>query len=217
MSDPLKITSEVQKLEPDALIELFVLDLTELGGELFYFHNQRVQGEGSLVYGGATFVAYPIEAKGFAFNGTEQLATPSISVASLNGLITGLVDQFDDLVGAKLTRIRTFRKHLADGSDPDDTARLSNDVFKVDRKGNQNKLWVDFELASSLDVAGILLPGRRCLVRCQWTFKDGVNCPYSGPNTTCAKTVAACVENFGEGAELPYGGFPGLDRVRLIT
>jgi lambda family phage minor tail protein L len=217
MSDSPKIIAEVQKLEPDALIELFILDLTELGGSTFYFHNQNVTGAGTLGYGGMTFEAIPIEAKGWAFNGTEQHASPTIRVSTVSGLLNSLVKEFDDLTEAKLTRIRTFRKHLDDGTDPDGTARFSHDVFIVDRKSSQDRISLEFELASSLDVYGTKLPGRRALSRCQFRFKDGDNCPYVGAGTSCAKTVAACRTYFGSAAVLPYGGFPGLERYRMLS
>lgn len=217
MSESVKIVAEVQKLEPDALIELFILDLTDRGGSAYYFHNQNQSGDGSLGYGGMTFAAIPIEAKGWAFNGTEQHPTPTIRVSSVGGLLNSLIKDYDDLTEAKLTRIRTFRKHLDDGTDPDGTARFSHDVFVVDRKASQDKLSVEFELSSSLDVFGVKLPLRRALARCGWQFKDGDGCPYTGAGTTCAKTVAACEAYFGAGSPLPYGGFPGLERYRLIA
>lgn len=214
MSEPLKITAEVQKLNPDALIELYVLDLTRLGGQVYRFHNQRVNGAGILTFDGVAFEPMPFEAKGWAFNGTEQPAAPTIKVSNLSGVIAGLVEQFGGLVNATLTRIRTFRKHLDDGSDPDGQAKFAEDVFIVNRKMADNKLWVEFELGSSLDVDGVQLPRRRKLPRCQWIFRDGANCPYVGSDVTCGKKITDCAAKF-PGQELPFGGFPAVERLNI--
>jgi lambda family phage minor tail protein L len=216
MSEPTKIIAETQKLSPDALIELFVLDLTKLGGSTFRFHNQPVDGAGTISFDSNTYQAMPIEANGFAFTGTDQPPTPTIRISSISGAITALIEQHDDLDGAQLTRIRTYRKHLGDGSDPDGTAKFSEDVFFVNRKAGQNRNTVEFELGNSLDVDGVQVPRRRLVPRCQAIFKDGVNCPYVGSETTCAKTVAACEAYFGDDAALPFLGFPGVERIRLI-
>ncbi len=38
MSYPLKISSELQKLAPNAVIELYQLDASSFGGDIYYFH-----------------------------------------------------------------------------------------------------------------------------------------------------------------------------------
>lgn len=215
MSDHPKIAAEVQKLEGDALIELFVLDLTDLGGSTFPFHNERVNGVGTIGFGGVTYHSIPFKAEGYAFNGTEQNAQPKIYIGAIGGQIRALAREFDDFTGAKLKRLRTFRRHLDDGSDPDGTAMFQADVFSVDRKESENKLEFQFALGSSLDVFGMLFPGRKCLSRCQWRYKSA-ECGYSGGLPTCKHTPEDCEIHFGAGNPLPYGGFPGLEHYREL-
>jgi len=215
MADNAKITAEVQKLEPDALITLWVLDLAALGGSTYYFHGERSTNGADLTFDGQAYTAIPITADGFAFNGTEQNPTPMLTLSNVGTTIPALVRDYDDLVGAKVTRIRTYRKHLADGSDPDGDAKFSEDVFFVNRKPQDNKVATQFELAASTDVEGITLPLRRAVANlCPWTFK-GTECAYVGVETSCDKTLAACKSFHGSTAALPFGGFPGLSRVSL--
>lgn len=214
MSDSPKIAREVQKLNQDALIELYVLDLTEQGGPVAYFHNESVNGAGELQFGSEIYVPIPFEARGFTASADSQ-PTPTITIGNVSGFITSLARDYDDLRGAKLIRIRTFRKHLSDGADPDSEARFSEDIFFVDRKQSENKIFVEFALGSALDIEGVQLPYRRILTRCRWQFKDGVGCPYVGGDSSCLKTVQACAEKFGENNPLPFGGFPGVSRIRL--
>ena len=47
--------------------------------------------------------------------------------------------------------------------EPDSTQRFPDEVYFVDRKVNENKEVVEFELCSALDLAGVRLPKRQCL------------------------------------------------------
>jgi len=46
---------------------------------------------------------------------------------------------------------------------PDSTQRFPDEIFFVDRKVNENKDVVEFELCSALDLAGVRIPKRQCL------------------------------------------------------
>jgi lambda family phage minor tail protein L len=212
---PIVVITELQKLEPDAFIELFQLDCSIFGGAVYLFHNQRVQGTGTIQLGGQTYQPIGMEANGFALNGTEQAPTPTITISSVGGVIQSLITEFDDLVGARVRRIRTFRKFLDDGSEPDSTARISDDVYFVNRKTGDVKEAVTFELDSSLSVDGVMIPNRKILGRCQAQFKDGVNCPYVGADSSCLKKVTDCAAKFGADAVLPFMGFPAVERISL--
>lgn len=211
---PAKVIAESQKLTPDAPIELFQVDATGLGGELHLFHNQRAQGAAVLSFGGLSYQPIPIQASGFAHNGSDRAPTPKIEIGNQNAMMSALVDEYDDLRGALVRRIRTFRKHLDDGSDPDGTALLSDDLYSVNRKTSETRESVEFELVSAMDVEGAMIPKRRVLHRCAWRYKDGLNCPYVGPLSSCAKTVSACEEHFPD-QPLPIGGFPAVERIAL--
>ena len=88
-------------------------------------------------------------------------------MANVNGLIGALVRDLDDMIGAKFTRKRTLVKFLDAANFPggvnptaDPSAALPDDVFIVDRKSAENKVFVEWELAASFDVAGMQLPRR---------------------------------------------------------
>jgi lambda family phage minor tail protein L len=213
---PAKVITELQKLEPDALVELFLLDCSIFGGAVYPFHNQRAQGAGSVLFGGVTFQPIAMKAKGFAHNGTEQPPTPTITISAIGGVVAALVEQYDGLVGARVTRIRTFRKWLDDGSEPDSTARVSNDVYFVSRPVSSNRESFTFELESVLAMHGATIPFRKVMGRCQaQRFKDGVDCPYVGADSSCGKKVTDCAAKFGAGAALPFMGFPAVERITL--
>jgi lambda family phage minor tail protein L len=229
------ITTEIQKLEPSAIIELFEMDATSFGGDLLRFHAGTNGLTSNVVWQGNTYTAYPIKATGFDFTGNGQLPRPKLTVSNITGAITLLVLTYDDLLGAKITRKRTMLKYLdavnfPGGSNPtaDAAAEFPDDVFFIDRKATETRDMVEFELAASFDVAGVLLPHRQIIQNvCVWRYK-GTECGYSGTNyfnandesvgssglDVCGKRLTSCQLRFGQSSPLPFGSFPSAGLVR---
>jgi lambda family phage minor tail protein L len=224
------IASEVQKLAPSAIIELFEIDASVIVGvpTLYRFHSGKNQLIGDLVWQGNTYNAFPIEASGFEWNGKGQMPRPKVVVSNVLGTITALVLAYQDLIGCKFTRIRTLQKYLdvvnfiTGNPDADPTAEFPRDVYYIDRKSNETKDLVEFELAASLDLAGVALPRRQVVQNyCPWKYR-GAECGYTGTNyfdtndapvaslalDVCGKRLSSCRARFGQYGELPYGGFP---------
>ena len=229
------IASDLQKLAPGALIELFILDATALGGDVTRLHAGTNELRASVVWQGATYAPFPIEASGFELSGRGALPQPKVRVANVTGLITALCMELNDLVGAKFTRKRTLVKYLdavnfTGGVNPtaDPTQEFPDEIWFVNRKAEENKVFVEFELAAAFDVQGVKLPRRQVIANvCSWLYR-GAECGYAGgavadindvattvlANDQCGKRLASCKLRFGEFAELPYGGFPGAGLVR---
>lgn len=229
MTTPETITSEIQKLNPSAIIELYELDLQELGGDLLRFHNGTNELYGSVVWNGDTYEKYPILVSGFEFN-TNRMPTPKMQVGNTAGVVTAYMMLYNDLIGAKLTRIRTLAKYLdavnfTSGVNPeaDPTAVFPRDIYFIDRLVVERKDIVEFELAAAMDLQGVFIPRRQIIQNlCAWIYRSA-ECGYTGtsyfdsndvPVTSstqdkCGKRLSSCQARFGESAELPYGGFPG--------
>ena len=235
MTTPQAITSEIQKLEPSAIVELFELDATGFGGDLLRFHAGTNGLRQNLVWQGNTYVAFPVLASGFDMSGNGQLPRPKLQVANVTGAITLLVLQYDDLLGAKVTRKRTLAKYLdavnfPDGTNPtaDSTAEFADDVFFVDRKVTETRDLVEFELAAAFDVAGVQLPRRQIIQNvCTWRYRGG-ECGYTGTSyfdandqpvgsaglDVCGKRLTSCEARFGANNPLPFGSFPAAGLTR---
>lgn len=235
MTTPETITSEIQKLEPSAIIELFEMDATAFGGDLLRFHAGTNGLRANLVWQGNTYTAFPIQASGFDMSGNGQLPRPKLQVANVTGAITLLVLTYDDLLGAKITRKRTLAKYLdavnfPGGTNPtaDDTAEFADDVFFIDRKVTETRDLVEFELAAAFDVAGVQLPRRQIIQNvCVWRYRGG-ECGYTGTNyfdandasvgsaglDVCGKRLTSCKARFGATNPLPFGSFPAAGLTR---
>ena len=177
-TDP--VFSEVQKINPSAIIELFVLQLdTALHGAntIYRFHaGSNLNANGEIVFAGNSYLRFPIEATGFAYQ-RGQLPRPKVTISNATGLISSIlvsvnqVTAGNDLTGATFTRIRTMARFLDavnfPGNSnplgtPDPTAEFKRQIFIVDRKSAENREVVEFELAASTDMAGVRAPKRQC-------------------------------------------------------
>ncbi len=195
-----KINKALASLTPTALITLFEIDIGQLAldrgiavnsnEEIFRFHNNIKLLETSIIWRGNEYIAVPVQAQGFEMNGRGTLPTPKIAI-SVNpegipalGLLKQKLLELDDLIGAKITRIRTFAENLDPinfiGTDVNystydpsiEPPELPRDVYFIDRKSAENKTVLEFELASILDVEGVKLPGRVVYAnRCPFTYR----------------------------------------------
>lgn len=229
------IVNDVQKLAPGSLIDLFVLDTTELGGSIQRLHSGLNGVMTNVVWQGEEYSRYPIEASGFELSGRGTMPRPKVRVANVLGDITALCKDFNDLINAKFTRKRTFVRYLdavnfPGGVNPtaDPNQGFADEIWFVNRKIDEQKVYVDFELSSMFDVQGVLIPRRQVIANvCMWRYRSA-ECSYTGgavadandePTTEisqdqCGKRQASCKLRFGNFSELPYGGMPGTGLIR---
>ena len=171
------------------------------------FHNNIRIFDSYIFWQGKTFFPAPIQAEGYEISSRGILPTPRLSMSSQSdqeteilSLIRRAIRKYGDIVGAKVTRIRTYAKFLdknnfadiakydgTDGSylsafpegyEPDPYAELPRDIFFIERKASESKTAIVYELSSSLDVEGIKLPRRTVQSRkCGFAYR-GCGCFY---------------------------------------
>ena len=174
------VFSEVQKINPSAIIELFTLQLdNSLHGATttYRFHSgSNLNANGEIVWAGNAYQRFPIEATGFAYQ-RGQIPRPKLIVSNALGTISAILltvnetTTGNDLTGATVTRIRTMARFLDavnfPGSSnplgtPDPTAEFKRQIFVIDRKAAETREIVEFELAGAIDMAGVRAPKRQC-------------------------------------------------------
>ena len=172
--------SELQKINPSSLIELFTVTLnSSLHGAttVYRFHDgSNMNSSGELVWDGNSYQRFPVKAEGFEFTGKGQIPRPKFTVSNALGTITALmalVNQTtpgNDLAGAKFTRIRTLARYIdaanfTGGTNPfgtpDTSSKLPDEIYFIDRKLSENRDFVEFELVSELDLLNLRLPRRQ--------------------------------------------------------
>ncbi len=207
---------DINSLQHSTIVHLFELDLSALGvtvNPVLRFCN-LTNGTSSVFWKGFEYPPFPIKAEGYEYNGKGSLPRPTVTVSNLLGVITNLVLDNDDLLGAKLTRKRTLARYLDGMPNANTTIEFPDDVYFIERKVNENALFVEFELASTLDLEGFMIPNRIMTAStCRWVYRSA-QCGYTGTISTCDQTLNGangCKAHFGQYAELPFGAFPGLD------
>lgn len=203
-----EVNRQIFNLSPSALITLFEIDASDLafnsgligedailsGDLVFRFHNNTKLGTTSIFWGGLEYIAAPITAENFEISAKGTSPVPVLSISSNDEGIDALgalkikIRQLDDLVGAKVTRIRTFAKYLdADnfiGAElpknfaPDPQVELPRDIYYIDNKSQEDKYSISFNLTSIFDVQGISLPQEIVISnRCRFQYR-GCGCLY---------------------------------------
>lgn len=114
----------------------------------------------------------------------------------------------------------------------DPTQGFADDIFYIERKASENKMLIEFELATAYDVRGVNIPSRPFVQNaCPWRYRvnDGISsaCNYNGTRyfdesdnpvaslslDKCGKRESSCTLRFGN-VRLPFGGFPGAGLTR---
>jgi len=229
------IATDAQRLEQDILIELFELDARRYGEGVLRFCEAPVD-EAPPKFNGYTYQPVPIEAKGFKWDGQGTLPTPTLTLSIMDPTLSSLIRQADDLVGAPIRRIRTYRRYLDDGISPDPEAIFPIDDYVIERKTKHNSVMAEFELSVGFDQRGKKIPGRQVIRdTCTHSYRrwdgskfvyENVTCPYAGSaifrangdraldesEDVCGKRLSDCEKRFGNAA-LPFYGFPGSGRL----
>ena len=179
--------SELQKLNPSARIELFVLELVEglhyaTGNPsnvptIYRFHSgTNMNTNANIIWQGNTYTKFPVIAEGFEYVGRGTLPRPTLTVSNVLGTITALMatanatTPFNDLQGAKLIRHRTMAQFLDAANfpsnqnpsgTPSSTTELPQEIYFIDKKLVENREVVQFECVSALDLENIRAPKRQ--------------------------------------------------------
>jgi lambda family phage minor tail protein L len=216
-----------------AWLELWTLDCTGIGGGIIYWTPGPLAGS-PVVMDGITYAPLPIQGSGFEMNGQGPLPTPTLKVANVSNIPMALAISLGDLLGAIVTRVRTYQKYLDGQSQADPTQVSGQDVFRVERKAEANKNFIQWELAAFTDVQGRQVPYRVILQgactqtyrvwdpttnsfiqgTCPWTgtpYYDQTGTEQENPALdNCSRLLSTgCVLRFGATTPLPTWQFPG--------
>ena len=112
--------SELQKIAPSNIIELFQLELiTAIHGSntKYYFHNGvNDNNNTAILFNNIQYEKMPIEASGFEFK-SKTLPRPRLRISNIFGTFTTIILTLPQgLEGAKVTRRRTLRRFIDDAN-----------------------------------------------------------------------------------------------------
>lgn len=180
-------TSELQSINPSSRIELFTLALDSTlhgSNEVLRFHSgTNMNTNAPIIWQGNTYQRQPITATGFSFTGQGQIPRPLLKIANLVGFSAGgnvvtvsdlmitvnLTTPNNDLIGTVLTRIVTLASSLDAANFPNNTNpfgtpnsdEFPQEIYVIDRKTNENRQFVEFEMTGEIDQSGRKVPVRQ--------------------------------------------------------
>lgn len=154
------IAQELATMNPSPYWEGYIIDLTVFGSVIFNLTSSSDAAVGFGAYG--TFIPFPIKGTNFEVT-SDQPPRPKLVVSNATKYLQPYVQQYNDLVRAKVTRIRTLAKYLDNGSQPDYTQHLPLEVFYIEQKTKMNKATIEFDLAQALDLPFVKLPNAQVL------------------------------------------------------
>lgn len=195
------------------------------------------QAIGPIKWRGNSYQPRPVNVSGIEVTADGQIPRPKIEMSNVLGFGSQLCRDYNDLVGATVTRWMTYARFLDDGITPDENAYGPVQQFTIDQKVNHDNLVIEWEMASVLDQQGMVLPARQVIRDgCQLSYRvwngsafiySSGGCPYTGGNyfeqngdatvdpvlDQCSQNSAGCKLRFPTGP-IPFGGFPSAGRIR---
>lgn len=205
------------------------IDLTEVGGERYFFCNEQNEKGEPVTWQGRQYQAYPIQGTGFELNGKGSAARPTLTVSNLHGMVTGMAEDLQSLVGGTVVRRKVYARFLdvvnfVNGNSDADPEQEVISRWRIEQCSELSAVSASFVLSTPTETDGAVFPGRIMLANtCTWTYR-GDECGYSGPAVAdeydqptsditkdkCSKCLSGCKfrNNVGN-----FGGFLSINKL----
>lgn len=232
MSPVIPLAEHQQNLNPDGLVELFILDAGAIGGGIIRFASTKEADGSSIKWKGHEYPAHNFKTEGFTWD-QESMPRPKISAdvggeKDLNNTLYSLIVGYLGAQGSTIYRIRTHVRYLDGHEDGGQDISYPMDVYMVDRLITATKKTLVWELIAPLDLPNCVLPSRFavrdacCWVYRRWNATTGLfnynqssmGCPYVGTNyfdkqgNVCSKEKDECGRKLSDCAKRFGQNFP---------
>lgn len=225
---------ELAKLEQNALIELFEVDLRSLkdadgiNGEVYRFYAGKNELSQSIVWQGKQYDPFGVKAEGFELSGQGPSNRPTLTIANVNGFVTALCNRFEQCLGAVVCRRLVYMQFLdavnfKDGNKQADPTQEALSYFVIEQLSTLKRDVAQFTLALPSETDNALIGARMITTTCYWLYR-GAECGYTGravadekdqPTTDpkkdkCSGLLTGCkMRNNTHN----YGGFPSVNKL----
>ncbi len=134
-----------------AIIDLFIVDITNHNGPIYRFTNQTVD----YTYQSILYNRAPIQIGNVKYAMSEAPAQPTLTISNIVAEIQANVLLYKNLLGSEITHMRVL--------DEVTPVLISKDIFIIEQKVAHNKEIISFKLRSSMDLPNMKLPRRKLL------------------------------------------------------
>ena len=183
---PQETLNETTNAEQTARINLWEIDLSSFGGDRYFFCNEPNELGEAVIWQGRKYDAWPIQGAGFDLVGKGTSARPSLIVSNLLGLVTGLAEDLQSLVGAAVVRRQVYVRFLdavnfRAGNPEADPEQEVTSRWVIEQLSELKATTATFVLATPTETDGSMFPGRIMLADvCNWQYRSD-ECGYDGP------------------------------------
>jgi len=140
-------------LELGSVIEFLQIDLTDFGEGLIRVYNSiDLTSPTSITFLGVTWEPLPFESEGWGFTASGSTPRPTITVADFEGVLLTHAADYQDLIGAEVTRYETTYENLAND------VYYGPEIWQIFRKVESDGNTMKIELASPLDIKSKKIP-----------------------------------------------------------
>jgi lambda family phage minor tail protein L len=148
-------------LTSPAILTLYALDLSPLGtNDTTYFCNYSDSGGAPVLSDGIEYIPVPIIVANLGRSISNAEDSPQLSIADVNGAISGLLNDHDgELGGAILSISRIYADNLDNGDDPDPSAALQPTNYTIENHDSDGVVYTFF-LGSAYNFDSRLIPRR---------------------------------------------------------
>ncbi|OOF80245.1 phage minor tail protein L [Rodentibacter caecimuris] len=225
---------DLAKLEQNALVELFEVDLRGLkdndgiNGELYRFYAGKNELSQPIVWQGKTYDPFGVKAEGFEMSGQGPSNRPSLTLANINGFLTALCNLFDQCLGGIVRRRLVYMHYLdavnfTNGNKQADPTQEALSYFVIEQLSSLKRDIAQFTLALPSETDNALIGARMITTTCCWVYR-GVECGYTGPAVADEKDQPTIDPKEDKCSGLPtgcklrnntrnYGGFVSVNKL----
>lgn len=177
--------NELTRIELAGLIDLWELDLAHFGGKRYLFCNEKNARGKAVVWQKRRYRPYPVRIEDCEMRGRGAAARPALVVSNLYGVVTGLAEAHQSLVGGIVVRHRVSPRFLdaenfTGGNPYADPQQESRSQYVIEQLAELNDVIARFILAVPTETDGLYCPGRIMLADlCPWKYRSD-DCGYKG-------------------------------------
>lgn len=155
------IREQVNERYVGEFIELYDIDLNPIGV------NQIIRltphSETNILWRGNTYVPFPIMASGSDRATNQAPGRVTLSASTASTVLTAVMLQYGDLVGAKVRRWRTLSLYLDGKPTADPNQHFPIEEYIIINRDSLSQEGISWTLANTLDKPGLVIPRRQCL------------------------------------------------------
>ncbi|MFK3558338.1 phage minor tail protein L [Pasteurella multocida] len=181
---------ELSKLEQNAMLELFEVDLRSIkdkdgmNGELYRFYAGTNELSKPIVWQGNTYQPFGVSATGFSLSGKGPSNRPQLTLANINGFVTGIANRFEQCLGAIVRRRQVYIQYLdtvnfKDGNKKADPTQEAVSFFIIEQLSVLKRDIAVFVLALPTETDNAFISSRTIGIHCGWLYRSA-ECGYTG-------------------------------------